>query len=141
MSKKSSKNLYVAALILFLAGIGYLACSNLAGGAIYSIDVSEAVRLPLDKPKSVRIFGKLNPDGLTMQEGGASVRFRLEDKNNPQIVLWATYSGALPDTFVPGAHIYLEGTFTGSDDVFVAKKLMTQCPSKYEKQALDLKQS
>lgn len=139
MPKKNSNSLYIAALVLFLGGLGYLVFSNATEGTMYSIDVAEALAMPHDKPTPVRLFGKINPNGLTMLEEGVGVRFQLEDKNNATQVLWTTYKGALPDSFVPGAHIYVEGNYTGPNQVFVAQKLMTQCPSKYEEKVEELK--
>lgn len=167
MPKKNSKSLYLAALVLFLGGIGYLLFSGFSGGSVYFIDVSEALAMPPDKPQAVRLFGKVKTEGLATLEEGVGVRFQLEDKNNAANSLWVTFRGAVPDAFIPGAEVIIEGVYTPetltlntaslnagqkaalergeisllSGDAlpvtqhkdFEAKKLMTQCPSKYKK--------
>lgn len=40
------------------------------------------------------------------------------------------YFGVMPDTLKAGRHVILEGDYTGEQ--FVARSLLTQCPSKYE---------
>lgn len=133
MPKKNSKSLYLAALVLFLGGIGYLLFSGLSGGSVYFIDVSEALAMPPDKPQAVRLFGKVKAEGLAALEEGVGVRFQLEDKNNAAESLWVTYRGAVPDAFIPGAEVIVEGTYLGGRPDLEVRKLMTQCPSKYKK--------
>ena len=169
MPKKNSKSLYLAALVLFLGGIGYLLFSGFSGGSVYFIDVAEALAMSPDKPQSVRLFGKVKAEGITALEEGVGVRFQLEDKINATNTLWVTFKGAVPDAFIPGAEVIIEGVYTPDlvtvNDVhtiaapaetdarrtaaeqekpvtyvdavqhkdFQAKKLMTQCPSKYKR--------
>lgn len=168
MPKKNSKSLYLAALVLFLGGIGYLLFSGFAGGSVYFIDVAEALAMSPDKPQPVRLFGKVKAEGIAALEEGVGVRFQLEDKVNATNTLWVTFRGAVPDAFSPGAEVIIEGVYAPDlvtvNDVrtmpaaleadsrrdgtqpemvtfvdavqhkdFEAKKLMTQCPSKYKK--------
>lgn len=133
MPKKNSKSLYLVALALFVLGVGYLVFSGLSQSTVYYIDVAEALAMPPDKPQSVRLFGAVNADGLAKLEDGVGVRFQLVDKNNTSESLWIVYRGSVPDSFVPGAHVIVEGTYTGALHDFKATKLMTQCPSKYKK--------
>ena len=79
MAKKSGKNVYLVALLLFLGGVGYLAYSGVA------------------------------EDGLSRSETGRDVKFRLEDQENKATTLWVEYTGAIPDTFKAGAEVIVEG--------------------------------
>lgn len=169
MPKKNSKSLYLAALVLFLGGIGYLLFAGFSGGSVYFIDVAEALAMSPDKPQAVRLFGTVKAEGIATLEEGVGVRFQLEDKINATNTLWVTFRGSVPDSFVPGAEVIIEGVFspdmvtvkdvrtvsgvsakdarrndaqqkspiTYVDAVqhkdFMAKKLMTQCPSKYKR--------
>lgn len=60
------------------------------------------------------------------------MRFRLRDADQPGLVVWVEYKGVVPDTFKPGAEVIVEGGM--GQDSFLAKSLMTKCPSKYEKE-------
>ena len=54
MAKKSGKNVYLAALLLFLGGVGYLAYSGFSENSVYFLNVSEALATPSDKLKAAR---------------------------------------------------------------------------------------
>jgi cytochrome c-type biogenesis protein CcmE len=41
------------------------------------------------------------------------------------------YHGIIPDTFVDGADVVVEGAMSG-DGTFVANNMLAKCPSKYE---------
>ena len=133
MVQKNSKKLYLAALLLFVAGVGYLAVSGFSGGTVYFITVAEAFALPGDKPQAVRLFGRVRGEGLSRLQDRVGVRFLLEDKNLADKALWITYNGAVPDAFAPGAEVIVEGWYRGDLGTMDARKLMTQCPSKYKK--------
>ena len=133
MARKNSKKLYMAALLLIVAGLAWLAVSGFRGGTVYFIDVAEALALPADKPQAVRLFGKVRGEGLSRLQDRVGVRFQLEDKNLADKALWITYSGAVPEAFAPGAEVIVEGWYRSDQETMDAGKLMTQCPSKYEK--------
>ena len=64
MAKKSGKNVYLVALLLFLGGVGYLAYSGFSENSVYFLNVSEALATPSDKLKAARLFGTVAEDGL-----------------------------------------------------------------------------
>ena len=127
MAKKSGKNVYLVALLLFLGGVGYLAYSGFSENSVYFLNVSEALA------KAARLFGTVAEDGLSRSETGRDVKFRLEDQENKATTLWVEYTGAIPDTFKAGAEVIVEGGLR-PDGSFQAKTLMTKCPSKYQKE-------
>ena len=133
MAKKSGKNVYLVALLLFLGGVGYLAYSGFSENSVYFLNVSEALATPSDKLKAARLFGTVAEDGLSRSETGRDVRFRLEDQENKATTLWVEYTGAISDTFKVGAEVIVEGGLR-PDGSFQAKTLMTKCPSKYQKE-------
>ena len=61
MAKKSGKNVYLVALLLFLGGVGYLAYSGFSENSVYFLNVSEALATPSDKLKAARLFGAPKP--------------------------------------------------------------------------------
>lgn len=94
MAKKSGKNVYLVALLLFLGGVGYLAYSGFSENSVYFLNVSEALATPSDKLKAARLFGTVAEDGLSRSETGRDVKFRLEDQENKATTLWVEYTGA-----------------------------------------------
>ena len=133
MAKKSGKNVYLVALLLFVGGVGYLAYSGFSENSVYFLNVSEALATPADKLKAARLFGTVAENGLARADSGRDVRFRLEDQKNKATTVWVEYTGAIPDTFKAGAEVIVEGGI-GPDGTFRAKTLMTKCPSKYQKE-------
>ena len=134
MSVKKNTGLYLGALIIFLAGVGYLMFSGISENSVYFLNVSEALAMPADKLRSARLFGTVKGDGIARLEGGPGVKFQLEDKDNVGQTLWVVYAGAVPDTFKAGAEVIVEGSFADKNDAFKAETLMTKCPSKYQKE-------
>lgn len=133
MARRTSVGMYVAALLLFLGGAGYLVYTGFAENSVYFLNVSEALAAPQDKLKAARLFGTVAERDLEPATQGPGVTFRLEDKDNAAQTMLVRYKGAVPDTFKPGAEVIVEGALL-TDGVFSAKSLMTKCPSKYEKE-------
>ena len=116
MPRKKNTCMYLVAALLFLGGLGYLVFSGLSENTVYFLNVSEARAANLLK----------NVDGP-----GAS--FLLQDKDDAGLTLPVVYKGAVPDTFKAGAEVIVEGGLQ-PDGRFMAKTLMTKCPSKYQKE-------
>jgi cytochrome c-type biogenesis protein CcmE len=58
------------------------------------------------------------------------VHFFVHGKDAPEHDLPIVYHGVMPETLRAGRDVILEGDFDG--ERFVARSLLTQCPSKYE---------
>jgi cytochrome c-type biogenesis protein CcmE len=138
MATKGGKGIYIAALAVFLAGVGYLLSSGVADNSVYFLNVGEALATEPAKLKQARLFGNVAADEIVRMQPGPGVSFILLDKDNPGQTLKVSYRGAVPDTFKAGAEVIVEGGLTDSPDsggkVFTASTLITKCPSKYEKQ-------
>ena len=132
MTQKKNTSLYIAALLLFAGGVGFLVYSGLSENSTYFLNVSEALTSP-DKARSARLFGTVAEKNLEMAQGGGGVSFLLEDQIDKASTVRVAFSGAVPDTFKAGAEVIIEGGLR-PDGTFAAKSLMTKCPSKYEKQ-------
>lgn len=147
--KKSGKSLYIVALLLFLGGMGYLVFSGISENSMYFLTVVEAKGLEQDKLQSARLFGVVHEKGLLALPDGPGANFLLRDAKNGNDLVRVTYHGILPDAFKEGAEVIVEGGLskpTRTDGfvapvaqqifpeyIFTAHRLMTQCPSKYEK--------
>ncbi|MBQ9453895.1 MAG: cytochrome c maturation protein CcmE [Desulfovibrio sp.] len=133
MKHKTNTSIYIVALLLFLAGVGYLAYSGFSESSVYFLNVAEAKAAAPEKLASVRLFGTVAEQGLEPYKSGRGVTFFLEDKDNARLTIHVSYTGVVPDTFKPGAEVIVEGGM-GEQTLFMAKTLMTKCPSKYQKE-------
>ena len=133
MPAKSSKRLYVAAMVLFLTCVGGLAFLGFSENSVYFLNVSEALAMPADKLQSARLFGTVKAEGISTAEQGGGVSFLLEDKDDTGKTLLVVYRGQVPDTFKAGAEVIVEGGFAADQSRFEAGTLMTNCPSKLQK--------
>ena len=133
MARKKNTSIYVAALLLFLGGVGYLAYSGFSENSVYFLNVAEAKAATPDKLTAARLFGTVASQGIEKHRNGPGVTFSLEDKDNASQTIMVSYSGAVPDTFKAGAEVIVEGG-RGPEGRFAAKTLMTKCPSKYQKE-------
>ncbi len=134
MAAKSSKSLYLAALVLFLACVGGLAFLGFSENSVYFLNVSEALAMPAGKLHSARLFGTVKAEGIDMATNGAGVAFLLVDKDDVGKTLRVIYRGQVPDTFKAGAEVIVEGALSADGGQFDAGTLMTKCPSKYQKE-------
>ncbi len=147
--KKNGKSLYVAALLLFLGGMGYLLFSGISENSMYFLTVAEAKSLPQNELESARLFGVVHEKGLLSLPDGPGASFLLRDAKTGNALVRVAYHGILPDAFKEGAEVIVEGGLAKPmradgfalpvekqifpEYVFAARVLMTQCPSKYEK--------
>jgi len=141
MAKSSNKAVYAVALVLFLGGLGYLVFSGLTEDSVYFLNVSEALNEDRTQIKQARLFGKVSPQNLVIVEGKLGAAFDLVDKMEGSKALRVEYKGALPDTFKDDVEVIVEGTFSPDGQVFIAKTLVTKCPSKYEEQSKEMDSS
>ncbi|BDQ35196.1 cytochrome c maturation protein CcmE [Pseudodesulfovibrio portus] len=140
MAKNSNKIVYAVALVLFLGGLGYLIFSGLTQDSVYFLNVSEALAEDRAEIGSARLFGKVSPQNLAVVDGKLGADFDLIDKLEPGKSLRVSYRGALPDTFEPGVEVIVEGAFSSGGGEFVARTLVTKCPSKYEEQSKQMEE-
>ncbi len=134
MAASNKKGVYVAALVLFLGGLGWLVYSGLDEGSVYFLNVREALSMSPEKLGQARLFGTVAEQGIDTATGGLGVNFTLIDKDDPAKSIPVEYKGAVPDTFKPGVEVIVEGGMNGQRGVFGASSLMTKCPSKYQKE-------
>ena len=131
---RKNTRIYLAALALFVAGMGFLVYTGLSEGSSYHLDVAEALAMPEDKLRGVRVFGVVGADGLERAADSLGARFLLQDQQNPGTIMRVVYKGAVPDNFKPGTEVYAEGSYSPDAAVFRATGLTTTCPSKYKKE-------
>ena len=140
MAKSSNKIVYAVALTLFLGGLGYLIFSGLTEDSVYFLNVSEALEGDRTQLGNARLFGKVSPQNLEIVNGKLGADFDLIDKVETGKSLRVGFRGALPDTFKAGVEVIVEGTFSPDGEQFVARTLVTKCPSKYEEKSKEMEQ-
>lgn len=140
MAKKNNTAIYAVALVLFLGGLGYLIFSGLTEDSVYFLNVSEALAEDTSQIKQARLFGKVSPRNLVIDEGKLGASFDLIDKMESRKSLRVEFKGALPDTFKDDVEVIVEGSFSPDGQVFKARTLVTKCPSKYEEQSKEMEQ-
>lgn len=140
MAKKNNTAIYAVALVLFLGGLGYLIFSGLTEDSVYFLNVSEALAEDTTQIKQARLFGKVSPRNLVIDEGKLGASFDLIDKMESRKSLRVEFKGALPDTFKDDVEVIVEGSFSPDGQVFKARTLVTKCPSKYEEQSKEMEQ-
>lgn len=128
---KNSARIYLAAFLIFAAGLGWLFYTATSESSIYFLNVSEARKMPPDKLKQARLFGLVANGSISRNM--TNLMFKLEDKDNANVIIPVSFSGTVPDTFKHGSEVIVEGIMK-EDGSFMAKTLMTKCPSKYQKE-------
>ena len=101
---------------------------NGSGGLAYYVSVSEFVEYPDRHASGFRINGKVAPGSIQRMPSGQDVAFSVTDGD---ATLPVSYHGIIPDTFVDGAEVVVEGRLT-PQGTFEAHTLLAKCPSKYE---------
>ncbi|OIO00747.1 MAG: cytochrome c biogenesis protein CcmE [Desulfovibrionaceae bacterium CG1_02_65_16] len=134
MARKGGKSIYIAALVLFLGGVGYLVATGVTKDSVYFLNVGEALATDTAKLKQARLFGNVGAQDIERLQPGPGVAFTLLDKDNPGQTLRVSYRGAVPDAFKAGAEVIVEGGLDATGKTFTASTLITKCPSKYQKQ-------
>jgi len=128
MDRKRLKFLVLG--IAIVATMGTLLVVGMGGGEgmSYYRTVSEYVSEPGSLPENIRVNGKVSTGTIERLPSGLDVRFVMTDG---AASLPVRYHGIVPDTFVDGADVVVEGRLAG-DGAFEAHTLLAKCPSKYE---------
>ena len=133
MARKNPIVIYALAGLLFLGGLGWLLYSGFSENSIYFLNVSEAKAATVENLRAARLFGTVAPEGINSPPAGPGVPFLQQDKDEPRQTMPVSFRGIVPDNFKAGAEVIVEGRMN-ADKSFSAKILMTQCPSKYQKE-------
>lgn len=97
-------------------------------GMVYYLTVPEFLSHGGKEDGHFRVNGKVVTGSIERLPTGQDVAFTMAGDGAE---LRVTYHGIIPDTFVDGADVVVEGKLRG-DAVFEATTLLAKCPSKYE---------
>jgi cytochrome c-type biogenesis protein CcmE len=120
--------------VLLLASFGYLVFIGMREGSMFYLEVSEfrAQAEHLDGRK-VRVNGEVVQGSVAYDPETLRLAFTLKDPKGPER-LNVLYRGAPPDLMQKdGVTLVAEGAFDRKRDLFVSRRLLVKCPSKYEK--------
>lgn len=120
--------------ILLVASFAYLVFLGMKEGTMYYLEVSEFVQ-QVDQigDRKVRVNGAVVKDTLNYNPEALRLLFTLRDTKGSQR-LKVVYNGAPPDLIEEeGVTLVAEGSYDKKQNVFVSRKLLVKCPSKYEK--------
>jgi cytochrome c-type biogenesis protein CcmE len=126
------KSKFLLILVGVLGTMGFFVAAAIksrpAGGMVYFHTVDEFHAMPHDPSGSFRVNGKVREGSIERLPTGQDVNFVIAGATS---TLPVAYHGIIPDTFVDGADVTVEGALlpTGT---FRATNLMAKCPSKYE---------
>lgn len=114
-------------VLLSMAFLIFVGMSG-SGGFAYYLTVSEFLEAPDRQDAGFRVNGKVVTGSIARAAGGQDVAFVMSDG---AAELAVRYHGIIPDTFVDGADVVVEGDLA-HDGAFEAHTMLAKCPSKYE---------
>ena len=118
----------VVALSVAVVLAVFLLYTSFAGGATDSLRPSQLLSGDY-AGEEVQLAGIVKGP-ITGDPNGAGQHFTLKDFDGPETVQ-VVYTGAVPDLFQAGRHVYLRGALENGTFVGVEDSLVTKCPSKY----------
>ncbi len=130
--KKSSKRTAIA-LLLILAGVGFLIVKGITDTGVYYRTVAEVLaRSSLPEKRGVRISGEVEEDGISYDQEKIQLNFTVRDLELSDKTMKVEYKGVKPDAFKEDVEVILEGRYDAPSNTFYAETLLAKCPSKYE---------
>lgn len=119
----------LTSLVLVLA-FGGLLWSTLREGTEYYKHVDEVMASPETwHGKRLQLHGFVVRDSIMRARDSLEYRFKIESKG---MIVPATYTGIVPDTFKDESEVVLKGTLTPDGFHVEPNGVMAKCPSKYE---------
>ncbi|VAX21332.1 hypothetical protein MNBD_NITROSPINAE02-156 [hydrothermal vent metagenome] len=127
--KKGQKKFAIGAAII-VGAIGYLMYAGVQASSVYYFTVDEVLSMnSTEKKMALRMEGKVKPGSIEKDMTSLKLSFKIIDDSMKSIPVY--YQGTVPDMFQDDIDVVVEGKFS-SDGRFVANRLLTSCPSKYE---------
>lgn len=123
------RKLILLALVVLLVS-GWLITAAISSNAKTVLTVSELLQ-ESQRKANIRLGALVNGDPVYSTEAERiKTSFRVTDTANSSVDLLVVYTGAPIETLQKGRGVIVEGDYEGG--VFLARVLMTKCPSKYE---------
>jgi cytochrome c-type biogenesis protein CcmE len=129
----------IGAVIIGFA-VSYLVYAGIRETSVYYLKIDEfAAKKDGLAGQDLRVAGRVQHGTMSWNPRTLDLSFRLggfdEDGAAPLVApLSVAFNGILPDMFAEGRDVIVEGVYEGGDR-FVARTILTSCPSKYEPEA------
>ena len=127
MQLPQAKFLFIGGGVL-LSMVLLIVVGTQGSGVGYYMTVGEFLESSGELRNGLRVNGKVVHGSIDRYDTGEDVGFVMTDGD---ATLAVYYRGIIPDTFVDGADVVVEGQLQ-DDGVFAAHNLLAKCPSKYE---------
>jgi cytochrome c-type biogenesis protein CcmE len=122
-SKKES----VASLVLPVV-VGVLIFVGVKQSGVYYLTVSETKKIT--SQQEIRVEGNIVPKSVRWEPAKPLLAFKITDGKQTINIVFKDFK---PDNFQEGEAAIVEGTYDPKTDTVLADKVMTRCPSRYEK--------
>lgn len=123
-----NKRVLIGGAVIAVAVVYLIFTATSATGAYYMTVDDLQARGTDASNRRLRLGGAVMPGSIERSEASLAVRFRLGQNERSLPVL---YQGITPDIFGEDVTVVVEGRYT-RDGLFVADRLLAQCPSKME---------
>lgn len=112
------------------AGLTVLIAMGVMEGGIPEIQARELASGAY-RDRTVKVHGLLEK----IEAGDRPLRFTVRDKDIADATFAVVADKTRPDTFSEGYDVSVEGEWDAGRNAFVADRIFTKCPSKYEDEA------
>jgi len=128
--RNSAKTKFLVGAAILVAAIWYLMYTGVKASGSYYYKVSEVLAMGSKAQSiSLRLEGKVVEGTIRKDVSNLKLSFDIKDESEKSISVY--YEGVTPDMFQDNIDVVVEGKLDPSGR-FIATKLLTSCPSKYE---------
>lgn len=126
---KAQRKFMIGAAIL-VGAIAYLMFAGIKASGTYYHTVSEVLSMGAKAQRaSLRLEGKVAPGSIVNDTANLKLQFSIIDESEKSMTV--VYKGVTPDMFQEDIDVVVEG-HVNSEGLFIADRLLTSCPSRYE---------
>lgn len=126
---KAQKKFLVGA-VLIVGAIAYLIVAGVQASSVYYHTVDEVLAMGSEaENKGLRMEGKVVAGSIEKDSANLKLTFKIIDDSLKSMSVY--YKGTTPDMFQEDIDVVVEGKLS-KDGRFIANRLLTSCPSKYE---------
>ena len=126
---------FLIGLVGVAAVVSYLVWTGVSETMVYYLTPTELMARVTEDAAfhelGVKVNGKVVEGSYVNVEGEVLHRFTVHDLEDEAVRFDVEYRDLLPDTFVDGTEVVLEGRYR-ADGVFEAHTVLTKCGSRYE---------
>jgi cytochrome c-type biogenesis protein CcmE len=139
--KKSTRKVLIAVLLI-VVGVAFLIVKGISKTGVYYRTVAEVLDdASLPDKRGVRISGEVVGGTIDFDQQNLTLIFTVRDQERTDKAMSVIYEGVMPDAFEADIEVILEGRYDAARNTFTATTLLAKCPSKYESEEQEQKES